>query len=364
MNDLPDLLDDASQPEGDWLADPHALLAEGRHRVRRRRLQLAAGAAAAVLLGATASAVVAPRLTAGPEPATPDDKPGNVYVEQRIPLDEVERRCQLYMDSHYGHDEKDPYDARPWVTGVDGDGRAVSGKESVRRVEDRVAQYVEMAREGDPLDLDDEEGKSCLISQPGVMGDLEVNYATALTSDRAFLTACSGIIGYDVSGWPRVATAKDEQQWQAVFVSANGYAAQCAIDRQWGDTDTLLHEDRFYDDSGRPIVQANEMPPVEDINRYLALHPQCDYQDTTWTRCRGLGMLSSTDPEVTIEVTLPDGTVEQVQAIRGGFAYSFRIRTSELPPKRGVEVTDPIFPTRILDADGRLIWEGWQDQDK
>lgn len=363
MNDLPDLLDDASQPDRDWLADPHALLAEGRHRVRRRRLTFVGGAAAAVVLAVSASAVVAPRLMSDPEPAKPKDKHSSLYVEQRIPVTEVERRCNHVLGNpSYEVDVlKNP--PRPWLAGIDRNGRAVRADESAKPVENRVGHSVQLAREGDRLDLDDS-GTTCLIPQEGVMGVAEVEPAVALSGDADFAAACSGLLGYDVAGWQRAAVAKDPQQWQAVFVSANGYAAQCAIGREpGGDAETWLHEDRYYDNDGQPIVRSIDRSPNE-VNRYSTVHPDCSERGRTWTYCRSVGMLSSTEPDVTIELTLPDGRVETVRATRGGFAYSFRIRTADLPPDEDGFQINPNFPTRILTADGELIWEGWQDQDK
>lgn len=358
MNDLPDLLDDASQPDSDWLTDPHALLAEGRHRVRRRRLQFAAGVAAAVVLAGAATAVVAPRLSAGPEPAKPDGNHSSLYVEERLPLDEVERRCQQYMDNREFDNEDISASPRPWVAGVSANGRAVPASESVKPIENRVGRSVEMAREGDPMNLEDG-GQSCAIPQTALIEVAGLSSEEPLRSSAEFIESCSRTLGYDIAGWQQAAFAKDDEQWQAVFVSANGYAAQCVTDRVGIDLQTLMYDERFYDDDGRPIMRPADTPP-DDINRY-SVHPDCEesFKDSEWTYCRAVGMLSSSDPNLRIELTWPGGRIETVTATRGGFAYSVRVRTRDLPSG-----TDPIFPTRILNADGKVIWEGWQHQDK
>ncbi|GAA3824710.1 hypothetical protein [Nocardioides panacisoli] len=54
MNDLTDLLAQASEPDDRWSVAPEALLREGRSRVRRRRI-VATGAAVAVALAAAAA---------------------------------------------------------------------------------------------------------------------------------------------------------------------------------------------------------------------------------------------------------------------------------------------------------------------
>ncbi|PVG81692.1 hypothetical protein DDE18_17050 [Nocardioides gansuensis] len=61
MSELREIMLDAATPDRDWLADHHALLHEGRRRVRRRRLAIATAAAAATVLAAALAVAVASR---------------------------------------------------------------------------------------------------------------------------------------------------------------------------------------------------------------------------------------------------------------------------------------------------------------
>lgn len=58
MNDLTDMLEQASEPDDRWSVAPEALLREGRSRVRRRRIVVLGGALAVALVLAITLLVV------------------------------------------------------------------------------------------------------------------------------------------------------------------------------------------------------------------------------------------------------------------------------------------------------------------
>jgi hypothetical protein len=216
MNDLHDLLEVLSTPEHDLPLDGHALLAQGRRRVRRRRL-VAAGCLSVVAAGAAGLAVV----------QWDDRSAGTVAVEppsyadlDLTPLStaEVKDRCAAQEKTVYGIDAftipdsfvnppgtGDHQAARPWHVGTAV--VVVPLEAGVPKVEDgTVCRVPESAAAPRPL---------------------------TVTADPSQLAQiCGDYLRIDLSGWQVLAADADGDSQDAVFRSGNGYITDCYAQNQ------------------------------------------------------------------------------------------------------------------------------------
>lgn len=367
MDELRRAMLDAGAPRDEWQAELPFLIEAGQKRVRRRRM-IATGVAAAVVtaIGTTAALAGVPGLNkSDPDPVK--DRHSGVYVEERLPLAEVERRCNIMLDRRLGTAKREA-----WVAGVDANGRGVSAGVSSEPVENRVGRVVTLALAGEPVTGQFEPGGGpggsgptqavCIIPQDEMM-DVAGEPVDGAVPDPADAEAvaerCSHKAAYDLRGWKMLAATRMSGWLEAVFLSSNGYAVVCSM----SEGRLRFYEDRLLDSDGEPIVPTDDSGP-RDRDRYAGLTPVCAHASRQATNapnqtnqagsrpvvdCGGVGVIPGLPDGYRIEFDLPTGKSHVTTTTHGGFAYTFSI-----PEPRGLTR----FPTRVLSKDGDVVWEG------
>lgn len=364
MDELRRAMLDAGTPHDEWRAELPFLIEAGQKRVRRRRM-IGTGVAAAVVtvIGTTAALTGVPGLNkSDPDPAK--DEHSGVYVEERVSVAEVERRCNLVLNSRPGG--KDP----TWVAGVDKNGRAVPAPESVGPVENRVGHRVELARPGAKVqqqgEMTEETGgpaeqsqnlpgqdqpaqESCTIPQENELDEAGLRPAEASSSaDDAEQVAdlCSRYGGYDLRGWDLLVAAPLEGV-EAMFMSKNGYVVRCTIWPVGVDLDFAYP--RLADEGGRPILPANDTGR-RDPDRYAGLTLTCVGGGVDGgVSCSAIGVLPGLPDGYRIEVVWPDGSVQATETRRGAYALKVDVATS---------AASEALRLRVRAPDGAVLWTG------
>lgn len=274
MNDLNQLLDDAAGAGGGPRLDPRDLLASGRRRVRNRRLAVAGGVTAVVVLAAALTAW----LPSDDEPDVVDrpDSHGSTYEDVPLPLEEVERRCSVVLNAVNPGDDVD------YVAGRADDGTAVSATEAEHFVETREGwtaylmpvgerwprgePHYERATEpqpplqgtggsGDPAGGDAAlvGETACVIPQEDLLAGIPDSLdAPRPRDDAGIIETCAAQTGYDLRGWEPLAVESLEQVDIALLMSDNGYVARCDVyDDGWLSTLEISPES-YLDADGDP----------------------------------------------------------------------------------------------------------------
>jgi hypothetical protein len=342
MNDLNKLLEQASAPEDVWALDRQALVAEGHKRVARRRwVNAIAGAAAVAVIATLAAAFLPPGRQEGREIA--DHPSAGDYVQVRIPVSEVERRCTIAMNMLLGSDAT-------WVAGTR-DRRAVSATETGEAIETREGFQIGVRPEGSRArSMVDPE--MCAIPQEAMLGEIAFPSKAEMPQPEdheGVAQWCSRSNGYDLRGWSILAAVQDSDGWlDAVAISDNGYVASCEI-VDGGPASLDIESKRFRDEGGKPIVPDDDTGPA-DPDRYQVLYPTSAGRGQDGrVEVGAIDVIRGLPDEYRITVSLPDGTpLATVTTNSGGFAYSFVV--DDLP---GNEL---VF--EVVDTDGEPVWEG------
>jgi hypothetical protein len=287
MNDFHDLLEDASRPTQDWLADSHALLAEGRRRVRRRRVRAAALGCAVVLVAAGA-AVGSGRWHLGPD--TPTVVTPTSYADLDLsPLSTsvVQARCQAQLaDNNNGE-----------VTSFTVPDVVRSG--TSRNLQPPRPWHVGLTVYGVPAaDPRSSDTTACTIPESAA-----APAPLTVTTDPAQLPRiCSDNQRIDLSGWQVLAADADGDSQEALFRSGNGYMAECYSQNTrmgiQGDTG-ILEAGRWY---GASVCSPVRRGDVE---------------------CFGTGRVDD-HTATRVAITLPSGRIVQRQATDGYWAVAVR----------------------------------------
>ncbi len=275
MNDFRDLLDHASRPDQDWLADSHALLVEGRRRVRRRRVRAGAAACAVVLT------VVGLGLGRGhlgpdrPQVATPTS-----YADldlTPLSVQEVEARCASPLRHNdvtggYSFSVDTPHQPpQPWHVGS-----------TLLAIPD-----------------DDPTPTACTVPE----STAPLTPLTATDDATQLPRICGGNLGIDLSGWQTLAADADGGVEVGLFRSGNGYVADCHAE----STELM------------GVQGDSELLPAGDWHGYAACVPTA----TGGTHCLGAGRVG--DHSATrVAVTLPGGRVVERPSVGGYWAVAVR----------------------------------------
>jgi hypothetical protein len=289
MNDFQDLLESASRPDQDWLADSRALLAEGRRRVRRRRLR--AGAVGCVVaLTVTAAGVTAGRWHTGP------DRPVTATPTSYADLDltpltnaQVEARCAAQLRTVDGLDSFTIED-----TSVNPPGTGNVQPPHPWHVGTQV--FAEPTTAHDKAHIGN---AACTVPEsPAAPSPLTV------TSDAAQVQQiCSDNLRVDLSGWQPLAADADGGAEVGIYRSGNGYLADCHA-----QDNTLVG------------VQGNgEIEKAGDWFGYGVCSPVAPHD----IHCFGIGRIAD-HTATQVAVTLPSGRVVDRPAVDGYWAVAVR----------------------------------------
>ncbi len=348
MKDLRDAMLDAGAPRDDWNAEIPALIAAGQRRVRRRKLIVAGATAAAIaIVGTTAVLAGLPGLNrADPEPVKPD-KDRSIFVEERLPVEEVERRCNILLAKGNGGL------ATEWVAGRDADGRAVAASKSVEAVENRVGRTLEGGPPGTPLPAAGEdpgpEVTPCTIPQESFLDRPPANPTSLPKDSQASLRICSDALGYDVTGWALLASQRARPELVAVIMSANGHAVRCDIDTGFQSATAELLDDSFLSANGDPVLPSADMGPG-DPRRYDNLKLRCQ----TETICMVSGVVWGLPSGHVVELRAPDGiVVARTTVSRGAVAALMKVSSNQ-----SSAITRNGLKVRVLDVDEEPVWTG------
>lgn len=280
MNELHDLLDEISTPEHDLPLDGHTLLAQGRRRVRRRRV-VAATCLSLAALGAVGLGVThhGPATTFAGEPTS--------YADVDLtPLStaEVEARCQAQMTA-------------------DNNGEVTSfvipdvllGGSSVQQPPHpwHVGLRVYGVPASDPQSSD---ATGCIIPDSGA----DPAPITVADDPAQVRQICSGHLRTDLTGWQQLAVAVDGHAEAALFRSGNGYVADCyAQQTRMGIQAAagVMPESRWY---GADVCSPNADGHVD---------------------CYGTGRVGD-HTATAVDVTLPSGKVVRTVAVEGYWAVA------------------------------------------
>lgn len=276
MNDLHDLLEELSTLEHDVPLDGHTLLAEGRRRVRRRRL-VAGSCLSVVALGAVAFGIV--HTGHGPADDAVTDQPALYADLDLTPLSvgQVEARCNAPLRQNgvvggYTIRADTPQQTpRPWHVG------------------------------STVLATPDDGSGSTGCTVPESTAPLA---PLTMTADAAQVQQiCSDDLGIDLAGWQPVAAAAGGGVEAGLYRSANGYLADCHAQH----TEML----GVQGDSG--------IEKVDDWFGYGGCLPTA----SGGNHCMGLGRVGD-HTATQVAITLPSGRVVDRPAVDGYWAIAVR----------------------------------------
>jgi hypothetical protein len=303
MNDLHDLLERVSTPAHDWLADPSALLHEGRRRVRRRRVAVSAVSCVAALavggvtvaqLGGSSPDAVGP---SGPTTyADLDLTPlSNAEVEQRCvsavklmdqnaPTDFVIPDSILQPNPGIKPDGKDYQTPKPWHTGT--------------RVLAMPRTKAEWHFYGEPT--------GCTIPEAGrtAQAFTRVGTTSQLQGD------CGDNLGIDLSAWQQLTASSDDKNAVALYRSGNDFIVYCYV---YGSGSLGIQGQAFVMQEDAPKTSTDRWTPGA----------QCWQTEDHDTYCFGDGRVD--DPAATrVDVTLPSGRSVRTDAVDGYWSVAVR----------------------------------------
>jgi hypothetical protein len=292
MNDLHELLEEASTPSRDWLADSHVLLREGRRRVRRRRLRVcAAGSVLAVVVAG--GGVTATRWLHG-NGSNPNAIAATSYADLDLtPLSsaEVAARCAPQLAA----DGVTDFTVADSITFTDG-----TEHQSPRPWHAGSVVYVRTPG-----------------SSTGVVGCLVPESAdtaapVGMTHDAAAMAdVCSARLGIDVTHWQPLAETTSALTEAGIFRSGNGYVAACSVN-DYGDdspvsTGDVTPPDQHFGQTGRCLAAPLAGEPATNLG----------------VDCLGWGRVRD-HSAAAVDVTLPSGRVVRAPAVDGYWAITVR----------------------------------------
>jgi hypothetical protein len=352
MNDLHNLMYEASDGDPNRPDDPMAMLRRGRRRVHRRRgitaVSSVAVAALAIVGGASWLPGATPggelsdhqRPAAGPDHVPPAEGPDPVasgaYERVDVSAAEVERRCGMFYENsgvEWPFELQDG-DNGPWFEGkpVWGEGRVLQG----------------------PPHMKVELGPTCVIPQAGLAeeaGTIDLPLPPA-DAPAAIRDACGKYVGWDFSQWEILTVSSADGLAAATLRSTNGHVAICQLDPEGAALGSRIE---FHPASGHPADER------DDYEVWLNCNREGDGADTF--ACVDAYWLPG-DDAARIVLTDGDGTKHEIPVVDGWYTFAGKIVNHKEPDAPGdlhftvydssgsvlAEYTEADLPSKVWDG--------------
>lgn len=308
--DLSELLQDRAEDSSGHGIDPYAVLAEGRRRVRRRRVLATSGTVAVILLVVLTASLGRWWST----PATPEPDGTGRFAKVQVSRADAVSRCHTQLRNAGDNGAFILLDA---VRAADG---TVIGQPQPPWYEGTQLYFTlkSSGRLNDPLP------RVCTVPQRKLTawsGTVSQPAATAADVD-AFRDQCGAYAGIDLTGWAVADSATSSVGGIALFLARNGYTLRCRqVDRHTGFGITLgvLHD--------APVRGAPASDHLGGRTIFVGCEPPLTGLGERGV-CFGAGEAYDNGDVGSLRVRLPDGRLEQVQAKHGFYAFMFDVASN------------------------------------
>jgi hypothetical protein len=380
MNDLTDLLQEASGGDPNRPLDPAAMVRQGRRRLyRRRSIATVSGVVAAVLVIVGGSSWLA-GTTDGSEQPPGDGRPpvagqsnvdGRFKQQVEVSQAEAERRCTVVWRNLYGPTDL-TVELRANDPGPLYEGDAVE-----------VANWLDFdfGEITDPL-----YGTDCVIPQAGLEDAAgSVQRPLPASDDVAGVRdACGRWLGWDFSGWQLVTADSGDHRLMALLRSTDGYMVRCALDTWYLNDRGRIDFDELWADPYRAETPSVMIATEAKLQAYLEyrvgppyrIHPSlqlgCQREPPgRWVAdCLGAGWVSGPEPVARIVITDVTGTQHEIPVVDGWYAFAGTVINHADIPEGGCPQPPSVCDGEpgelrftVYAADGTVLAEYSEDKD-
>ena len=388
MNDLTDLMHEASDNDPNRALDPTELVRQGRRRLQRRRGIVAVSGVAAAALVIVGGGSWLSGTTDDSEPRPGDGRPpsaeqgmmchglplcgqadpyvGQVYLRggAEVSHAEAERRCTVIWRNLYG-----PTDLTVQLRGKDGPWFEGNEIDVVNWAEFPYGETMEETR--------------CLIPAAGLEDTVgTVELPLPASDDVAGVReACGRFLGWDFSDWHVLVADSQDGRLAALLGTANGDMARCELDSQYLNDRGVLDLDRFFADPMLYTIHNVELVTAAELQRtgemhgdYLVEPSWCEQKKprTGWwvADCLATGWLSGAEPAERMVITDATGEEHEVAVNDRWFAFAGTVANHADIPEGGCppppDVCDESrgeLTFTVYAANGTVLAEYSEDKD-